>query len=145
LTGQAQRLYRLIRQDWISKELHDRLVEAEEWAYANSKNLSVHWQPDAFIALVEREGFSVTCHQAQIKSQQLITSDLIQRWFPSRHKSQQVSDQQSYAQHLGVFLTPEEICRVQTIFETNLQNQSVSWTSTIAYLEIWKPSGSHVA
>ena len=59
----------------------------------------------------------------------LIGKTTIQRWF----STEQVRGRPSYAQHLLRRCTEQEIGQVQTLFESQITNQTVTWRSRLVF------------
>jgi putative ATPase len=69
----------------------------------------------------------------------LITPALVERWFAPTHNS---LTRPTYRQHLERMLTGDEVNLVQQIFSKYLNNQTVTWSSTVAYLQVYLSSKS---
>jgi len=79
------------------------------------------------------ERISIACQES--RSELLVTPTLLARWFrPAGDDARP-----NYAQQLRLCLGPEDIDRVQRIFEGSLLNKSVVWRSVVAHLSAVKP------
>lgn len=67
-------------------------------------------------------------------TQMYITPALIQGWFASTVGTRK--QRPTYAQHLAYFLTVEEVRTVQDLFTSSLLHQTVTWLSTIAFVQV---------
>ena len=66
----------------------------------------------------------------------LITPTLLERWFGLTQKSEA---RLTYRRHLEKILTNEEVAVVRQVFTQYLCHQTVTWSSTIAYLKVCMP------
>jgi len=108
----AQRLYALIDLDRLKIEgLGDRLVQAEEAIYAADEP-RLRWTPESRQQLPRK-----------------IPRQLLAQWFsPGGEK------RRTYATHLAATLDEREMAAVRRAFEEQIGLETVSWTTTVAYL-----------
>jgi putative ATPase len=127
----AQRLYQLVDLSGLDGDLRQRLIAAEEAIYVNSDDPMVNWDADDLKAALVAAGLSEVGVQVEtVTTQRLIESGHLAHWFntgPDRQRP-------SYAQHLRRNLTSDEVDQVRALFESQLRDRSVAWTSHIAYL-----------
>jgi putative ATPase len=130
LPQQSQRLYALLDPAWLSAKLYKRLVAAEEKIYTQKLEPRFAWDVDDLQAACEAAQLSTTIQLEPVQTELLITPTLLDRWF-----SQTTTFPVSYATHLSHSLSEPEIKIVQEAFNRHLCNQTVSWASTIAFLQ----------
>ena len=73
---------------------------------------------------------------AQSLTSMLITSTLVERWFAT---TQNYDARSTYRMHLEKMLTDDEVDLVKQVFSKYLCNQTVTWSSAIAYLKVSSP------
>lgn len=123
----AQRLYRLLNSTGLGMELYDRLSQAEEAIYANSRNQTL-WDELALRQWMEEAGFKVEIQLHRVQTELLITPNLIQRWFSPG------SNQVSYGDYLKHDLSATEVTTIYDRFQEHLCQRSVAWESSIAFV-----------
>jgi hypothetical protein len=69
-----------------------------------------------------------------VTAQRHVNSEHLARWFSIDSDR----GRPSYAQHLRRQLSADELAQVQALFESQLRDQSVAWTSQIVYLSAHK-------
>jgi putative ATPase len=129
----AQRLYCLLDSTKLNADLYERLVAAEEAIYASTADPMVNWDADELRVIFEAAGLVVEVTTERISTQLHITSALLERWFASTVNT--TKERPTYAQHLARFLTAAEVRTVQDLFTRFLLYQTVTWSSTIAFVE----------
>ncbi len=129
----TQRLYELLQPAWLSSELLERLKTAEEAIYDDHSNPTINWDSSDLQQDLEKEGLTVKVEQERSQTSILITPTLLERWFGSTQKSEA---RLTYRRHLEKILTNEEVAVVGKAFTQHLCHQTVTWSSTIAYLKI---------
>jgi hypothetical protein len=65
-----------------------------------------------------------------VTTQRHIGAEHLVRWFSTDSDRQRPT----YAQHVRKTLSVDELAQVQALFEAQLREQSVNWSSQIAYL-----------
>ncbi|UCC87091.1 MAG: AAA family ATPase [Anaerolineales bacterium] len=151
----AQRLYRLVDLSPLDETLRQQLITAEEAIYANPDDPMVNWDradleaafsmmasvshPDTGQgtqqARSEMPGLSDVHIQVEtVTAQQLISPQHLVRWFSISSDHQRPT----YAQHLRHYLSTDELGQVQALFEHQLRDQTVAWTSQVLYLSAHK-------
>jgi putative ATPase len=130
LSRQAQRLYRLAELDSLGQDLRERLVQAEEAIYADPGNPQVNWDADDLEAAFLAAGFARLRLQTQTgQTSRRITSQQLGHWFnPGGEK------RHTYAGYLRQRLDEEEIGQERKLFERQLLNQTVTWSSVYVFL-----------
>jgi putative ATPase len=91
----------------------------------------VNWDVDDLRAAFEEVGLVVEVSSERSLTQLHITSALLDRWFATTT----ATSRPSYAVHLERSLTKEEVRAVQNLFTRSLLNQTVTWESTIAFVQ----------
>lgn len=131
LPHHAQRLYRLADLSSLDESLRHRLIAAEEAIYTNSGDPMVNWDAPDLKAALRVTGFSDVQIQVEtVTTQRIISDEHLVRWFSTNSDGQRPT----YAQHLLQQLSAEELAHVQALFESQLRNQALPWTSQIVYL-----------
>ncbi len=133
----TQRLYELLQPAWLPSELLERLKTAEEAIYDDHSNPTINWDSYDLQRDLEKEGLTVKVEQERSQTSILITPTLLERWFGSTQKSEA---RLTYRRHLEKILTNEEIAVVRQVFTQYLCHQTVTWSSTIAYLRVFSPA-----
>lgn len=129
----TQRLYRLLDPTRLNDGLYERLVAAEEAIYASDSDPMVNWDADELKLAIAAESLAVEVTSERTSTQMYITPALIQRWFAPTISTRK--QRPTYAQHLLRFLTAAEVRTVQDLFTSSLLHQTVTWTSTIAFVQ----------
>ncbi len=130
----TQRLYQLINWD-KHPTLKPKVTAAEEAIYHNQNNPLVNWDTDDLKTIFHTAGYNHIHLKIEktIEPRQITTAHL-HRWFPDTPTSPP-----SYADHLRqAGLTPAEIAQVATLYQSQLQNQSVNWQTTIALIIVYQ-------
>jgi putative ATPase len=127
----AQRLYRLVDPSSLDESLRQGFIAAEEAIYADLDDPMVNWDAADLKAAVRVAGLSnVQIQMEAVTTQRLIGVEHLARWFSTGSER----DRTSYAQHLRRHLSADEVAQIQALFEAQLRDQSVTWTSQIVYL-----------
>jgi putative ATPase len=129
----GQRLYELIDWSAVSKELADKVKEAEEALYAEPTDPLVNWDVEELIALLESAGFSDVDAQVDRQvEQRRIADDQLKRWLGAGNGS---SDRGTYGGRLlEEGLSEEEVAQVAALYRRKLPQEMVSWRNLVAYL-----------
>lgn len=127
-----QRLYGLLDPTRLNDDLYERLVAAEEAIYASASDPMVNWDADELRLVIEAAGLEVKVTTERTSTQMYITPALLERWFAPTVGT--AKERPTYAQHLAHSLMAEEVCTVQDLFTSSLLHQTVTWSSTIAYM-----------
>ncbi|MEM9273950.1 MAG: AAA family ATPase [Cyanobacteria bacterium P01_F01_bin.143] len=128
----TQRLYALLQPGWLSSELLAKVQKAEEAIYDDSSDPMINWDLGDLQRDLEKLGLIVKAEEERSQAEILITTKLLERWFADN------SHQRStYRNHLEKVLTSSEVAKVQKVFEKYLNYQTVTWSSTVAYLKIF--------
>lgn len=126
-----QRLYRLVDLSSLDEAVRQRLVAAEEAIYSDHDDPMVNWEATDLKAAFRVAGLSEVYTQVEtVTVQRHISPGHLERWFSAGSER----ERPTYAQHLRRHLSADELARVQTIFEVQLRDQSVAWTSQMVYL-----------
>ncbi len=129
----TQRLYALLQPAWLPSELLEKLTTAEEAIYEDKSDPMINWDSFDLQRDLEKLGLTVKLEQERSQTDLLITPQLLGRWFATTQKS---DARPTYRNHLEKTLTTTELETVQRIFTQYLRHQTVTWSSTIAYLKI---------
>ena len=131
LPRHAQRLCQLVDMSSLDEDLRQRLTVAEEAIYTDLDDPMVNWDAADLKAALRVTGLSDVQVQMEIVTMRRhIGAEHLARWFStdSDHR------RPTYAQHLLKALSADELAQVQALFEAQLREQSVAWSSQIAYL-----------
>jgi len=127
----GQRLYQLIDLSSLGEALSHRLVAAEEAIYSNPDDSMVNWDAADLRAALRAAGLSDVQVQVEtVTTQQHLGAEHLARWFGASPDRQRPS----YAQHLRRYLSDDEFTQAQALFEGQLRDQPVAWTSQVVYL-----------
>ena len=129
----TQRLYELLQPAWLPSELLEKLKTAEEAIYEDKSDPMINWDSFDLQRDLSQAGLTVKLEQERSHTDLLITPQLLGRWFAKTQKSDARS---TYRSHLEKSLTTTEVKTLQKIFTQYLRHQTVTWSSTIAYLTI---------
>lgn len=133
LPRHTQRLYRLLSPTKLDADLYSRLVAAEEAIYASSSDPMVNWDADELRVAFDAAGLVVEVTTERNSTQMHITPALLERWFAPTAAT--TKERLTYAQHLARFLKAAEVLTVQDLFTRSLLHQTVTWSSTIAFVQ----------
>ena len=127
----AQRLYQLVDLSPLDEELCQRLITAEEAIYTDLDDPMVNWDAADLKAALRVAGLSeVDAHVETVTTQRQIGAEHLVRWFSTDSDRQRPT----YAQHVRKTLSADELAQVQALFEAQLRDRAVVWSSQIAYL-----------
>ncbi|HOG48023.1 MAG TPA: AAA family ATPase, partial [Anaerolineae bacterium] len=127
----GQRLHRLLDLAPLGEDLAARLAAAEEAIYTSANDPLVRWDATDVAEALRAAGFrEVRVEARQEPSEQRISARHLARWFAAPGRGARPS----YAQRLAESLAPEEVAAVQRLFYAQLQDRTVPWESTIAYI-----------
>ncbi len=128
----TQRLYRLLDPMKLDADLYERLVAAEEAIYASESDPMVNWDADELRVMLDSVDLVVEVTTERSSTQMHITPALLERWFAP---TAAVTERSTYAGHLTRFLKEAEVRAVQDLFTRSLLHQTVTWSSTIAFVQ----------
>jgi len=129
--AQAQRLYALVDLAPLGKSLAEKVRSAEEAIYAAPGDPLVNWGADDLRAAFLAAGLAeVAVETRETAAETRVAPSTVARWFTPAPEGQRPS----YTQRLAVHLDPEELARVQGLYERSLSGQTVSWRSVTAFL-----------
>ncbi len=120
----------------MPSELFERLKTAEEAIYDDKLDPMINWDSFDLQRDLEKLGLTVKIEQERSLTSILITPTLLERWFAKTQKSEA---RLTYRRHLEKILTNEEVAVVRKAFTQQLCHQTVTWSSTIAYLKVCMP------
>lgn len=128
----APRLYRLADLSSLGAELVGRVEAAEEAIYEDPDDARVNWDMDDLRTLAEAAGFAEVQVVAEEQTYDVqSTPALLTRWFGI---SQEAAARPTYGQRLRRFLDDAEVAQVQALFERELRDRTISWTTHSAHL-----------
>ena len=128
---QAQRLYELVDLSALGGDLSQRVREAEEQIYAAPDMPLVNWLPADLQGAVESAGFeNAGIRELAQEADVLVSPDTIGHWFAV----EEYRERPSYAQHLLVNITADELAQVRALYERQLAGQTVSWQTRVAFV-----------
>jgi hypothetical protein len=133
LKEQAATLPELLQPAWLPSGLWEKLKLAESAIYEDDSDPMVNWDSLDLKKDLEKVGLRVEVELERTHTSILITSALVERWFAPT----QTTSRPTYRQHLERMLTGDEVNLVQQVFSKYLNNQTVTWSSTIAYLQVY--------
>ena len=124
----AQRLCALVSMEGLDPTLAERVQQAEETIYADIENPQVNWEGDDIAEFARQAGFeSVNCQIQTFTSARRITLQQLGQWFsPGGEKLR------TFASYLSQQLNEEEIRETKKLFERQLANKEVRWTTSYA-------------
>ncbi|MEL4897115.1 AAA family ATPase [Crocosphaera sp. Alani8] len=140
LPRHTQRLYDLLQPEWLPSELLDKLKIAESAIYQDTSDPMVNWDGFDLQKDLQKAGLTVKVEQQRSHTSILITTALVERWFATT----QINHRPTYRQHLKNKLTDNQINHVKQVFTKYLLNQTVNWSSTVAYLKASLARETHV-
>ncbi|MDJ0707510.1 MAG: AAA family ATPase [Leptolyngbyaceae cyanobacterium MO_188.B28] len=128
---QAQRLYALLDNQKLDATLYERLVSAEESIYNNADDPMVNWDVTDLQHWFEQHGLVTSLELIQTQTEIHITPGLLSRWFnPTRAGAEKLS----YGDRLAQSFSKTEVAAIRQAFNRQLQNQTVNWQSTVAFI-----------
>ena len=130
----TQRLYELLQPAWLPSALWEKLKLAESAIYEDDSDPMVNWDGLDLKKDLEKAGLRVKVEQQRAQTSILITPGLVGRWFAPT----QTAPRPTYRQHLERMLTGEEVNLIQQVFGKYLRERTVTWSSTVAYLQVWQ-------
>ncbi|MGY8824012.1 MAG: AAA family ATPase [Candidatus Latescibacterota bacterium] len=126
LSCRAQRLHQLVELNSLPTDLRQRLIDAEEAIYADASNPQVSWEADelaGFFATAEFTDIDLRCEEQH--GQRHINPQQLAHWFdPGGEK------RHTYANYLSQHLDSDELHVVRRLFEKELANKTLPWSST---------------
>jgi len=124
-----QRLYRLLPDSALPKDILQTLAVAEEAIYAHE---NLDWcEEESLQRLYACPLLGVRkLHLEKSRHQVYISGDDIDNWFTPRGKDEKAA----YCQHLAAHFDAKAISQVKTAFLTRLRNKVCRWESVTAYL-----------
>jgi len=130
--SRTQRLYKLVDLMPLGAQLAARVTEAEEAIYTQSDDPMVNWDEDDLRAAFAAAGLAVTVGSEREQSEVLVTAEVLARWLtPGVASGQQ---RPSYADHLRVLLSEEELTQASDLLRRALLNRPVAWQTTTAFV-----------
>jgi putative ATPase len=130
----TQRIYALVEQGTLARDLAQAWQEAEEALYAQTDDPLVNWDAEDLRRWFEEaELAEVHVETQEMVSEVLITRELWQRWF-----SEAPQTRPSYAQHLQRRLSPDQVFQIRALLEQQLVGQTRPWRSVVAFVRAKK-------
>jgi putative ATPase len=131
LPRQAQRLCQLVDLNSLDEDLRGRLIAAEEAIYADLDDPMVNWDAADLKAALRVAGLSDVAVQVEtVTTQRHISPEHLSRWFSTDPDG----GRPTYAQHLSRHLSDSDLDQVQRLFEAQLRDQTLAWTSQVVYV-----------
>jgi putative ATPase len=131
LPRHGQRLYQLMDLSPLDEDLRQRLIAAEEAIYTDLDDPMVNWDAaDLKAALRATDLSDVQVQVETVTTQRHIGAEHLARWLSIDSDR----GRPTYAQHLLKALSDHELAQVQVLFEAQLRDQSVAWSSQVAYI-----------
>ncbi len=126
----TQRLHRLVPLEWLERAVAEQVIEAEEAIYANPTDPMINWDVADLEAALAAAGLTDIHVEVEEQATEVqVTPALIARWFEAAP-----ADRPSYGQRLAARLPAEQLDQARELFERTLLGQTVTWTSTVAYV-----------
>ncbi|MGA1411534.1 MAG: AAA family ATPase, partial [Prochlorotrichaceae cyanobacterium] len=126
----GQRLYALLDLTPLAPEMRHRFITAEESIYTNPADPLVNWDDHDLAQILKTAGFTGHISTEVVTTDLYISTQLIQHWFtPQPHQARA-----AYIDHLAKHFSPAEIQAIYHCFEKQLQNQTVSWQTTLLWI-----------
>ena len=124
----AQRLCALVNMEGLDSAVAERVRQAEEAIYADTENPQVNWDGDDLAEFARQAGFeSVNCQIQTFTTSRRITLQQLGQWFsPGGEKLR------TFASYLSQQLDEDEIRKTKKLFERQLANTDVRWTTSYA-------------
>jgi putative ATPase len=130
----GQRLYRLVDLSSLDESLRQRLMAAEEAIYANPDDPMVNWDAADLAAAFQAAGLADVRVEVETRAtQQRVNAALLARWFAA-DEAPSPGGRPAYAQHLRRHLSAGEVEQVRALFERQLSDQVVEWTTCTVFL-----------
>jgi putative ATPase len=127
----AQRLTALLDLEPLGADLAEQVRAAEAAIYTDPVDPMVNWDADHLVELCRGIGLEVLRAECQQETaERRISPAELARWFAQEGGG----DRPSYAEHLLNAISPAELAQVQALYEGELGEQIVPWTSTVLYL-----------
>ncbi|MGB3574300.1 MAG: AAA family ATPase [Phormidesmis sp.] len=127
----AQRLSELLDPTQVEIELYEQLCDAESHLFNNPKDPMINWDTTDLQHSFEAVGFVCQIEATEFSTEVLVTSTLLERWLGKGGKYCDRLTHQS--------LNAADITRIQVHFMQQLQNQTVSWKRSIAFVQAVLP------
>ena len=130
VSQRAQRLHQLVDMSDLDPDLRQRAIQAEEAIYADPDNPQVNWTEVDLEAAFRAAGFdSLRVQLENGHTNRRISPQQLSHWFnPGGEK------RRTYAGYLHRQLDEEELHQVRRLFERQLPNRTVPWSSTQLFL-----------
>ena len=125
----GQRLYKLLELETLDSKLTEKLMIAEEAIYKNPDDAMVNWDATTLQTIFAKLDLACELRQEIQTTQIYISQQLIKRWFTPQN-----AKRPAYIDHLSATLTDPEIQQIRRLFERQLQNQRVTWHSTMLWI-----------
>jgi len=127
----AQRLSELLDPTQVDPGLYEQLCDAESHLFNNPKDPMINWDTTDLQHSFETVGFVCQIETTEFSTEVLVTSTLLERWLGTGGK---YCDRLT---HQG--LNAADITCIQAHFMQQLQNQTVSWKRSIAFVQTVLP------
>jgi len=128
----AQRLWKLVDLSELDEALRQRLAAAEEAIYANPDDPMVNWDAADLAAVFQAAGLQqVQVGVEPYVMRQRISAGQLAGWFAP---GEVAPGRPSFAEHLRKQLSVTEVDRVRVLFEGQLRDRWVEWTTHTAFL-----------
>ncbi|MGD1906075.1 MAG: AAA family ATPase [Leptolyngbyaceae cyanobacterium] len=124
---QTQRLSALLPDNAIEADLRDRWQTAEATIYSDEKDPRFNWESADLVALIEAVGFTVTWTKDVQTYEMWVGKGLCDRWLDPDTAT-------SYRNQLATQLTDSDLVTLEKLIRRRLQNQTVSWQTTLLFL-----------
>ena len=129
---ETQRLVGLVSADRLDAALRDRWQQAENALYTHSADPRFGWDGSTLADLFAATGLKVDWSQEIVQSDLFVSEKLCDRWFDAANPT-------SYCSQLAEALTEADLMAIAKQVRRELQNQTVTWQTTLVLLTAWFP------
>jgi putative ATPase len=127
----TQRLAALLPFSKLPGDLGDRWQSAETALYTDATDPRFNWESADLVALIETAGFTVTWTEEVQTTEMWVGKGLCDRWFDATKPT-------SYRNQLAAQLSDADLAAIEKLIRRELQNQTVSWQTTLLFLTAQK-------
>ncbi|HEY9880218.1 MAG TPA: AAA family ATPase, partial [Leptolyngbyaceae cyanobacterium] len=127
----TQRISDLVQPESLEADLLAKWQQAEAAIFEDENSPLFNWDEEEVRSHFTSSGFTLDLQTETVKTNLLITPQLLNRWFSTQATT---TGQLSYQEQLSKHLTKSEVQKVQKVCDRTLQNQTVHWHSRVAYL-----------
>jgi len=131
----GQRIYDLVDQSGLDRNLIKKWIAAEETIYEDSSDAMVNWTRDDLHRAFEQAGLIIRYfHSEQITMEILVTEAVLSRWFPEADGVSGKPARPSYRDRLAASLSPREVDQIRRYVTEKLAGKQIGWVSESIYV-----------